>query len=430
MNEIKKTLLLFYLLLLFPFFVYSQDLITFMKSQPDIVSIKEISHNPNFNNTYEVMMKQYLDYNDTTKGSFLQRVFVSDKSVKSPVVFITEGYTGNYMSKKNYINELSSLLNANQIGVEHRYFGKSVPDSLNWKYLTVENAANDHHRILQLFKKYYKGKWISTGISKGGFTSLAFRTFFPEDVDGTVAYVGPLNYGVEDGRHEVFLRHVGTKDCREKIQSFQKEILRRRSNMTTLLEKFGRDKKLTFLMNLNKVLDYSVLEYSFSFWQWGNSCSDIPPLSSADTTLFNYFVKVINPDYFSKEGNENVAPFFYQAASEEGYYGYDVKPFKGLLSIKSASGYLNRYMVPGDDKIRFNGKVNLMVKRYLKRKAVNVILIYGANDPWTASSANVRMKGNNLKIIKSGGCHKTRIANLPEEQKKEVIMLLNRYVSF
>jgi len=429
MNGIKK-ILLFYLLLLFPFWGNSQNLITFMKSQPDIIKIKEISHNPFFNNTYEVMIRQFLDYSDTTKGSFLQRVFVSDKSVKNPVVFITDGYNSDRMGKETFINEISPLLNANQIGVEHRYFGKSVPDSIEWEYLTVENAANDHHRILQLFKKYYKGKWISTGISKGGFTSLAFRTFFPEDVDGTVAYVGPLNYGVEDGRHEVFLRHVGTRNCRKKIQSFQKEILRRRCDMTSLLEKYGRDRKLTFLMNLNKVLDYSVLEYSFSFWQWGNSCNEIPSLSSADTTLFNYFVKVINPDYFSQEGNKNVAPFFYQAAREEGYYGYDVKPFKGLLNIKSASGYLNRYMVPGDDNIRFNKKVDLMVKHYLKKKAVNVILIYGGNDPWTASSANVRTKGNNIKIVKPGGCHKTRIMNLPEKQKKEVILFLNKYVSF
>ena len=400
-----------------------------MKLQPEIVSIKEIPNNPFFNKTYEVMIRQYLDYKDTIKGSFLQRVFVSDKSVKSPVVFITEGYTGDYMGNKKYLNELSPLINANQIGVEHRYFGKSVPYPLDWNYLTVENAANDHHRVDQIFKKYYSGKWISTGISKGGFTSLAFRTFFPEDVDGTVAYVGPLNFGVEDGRHEIFLKHVGTKECREKIQSFQKEILRRRSEMIPLLEKYAVDKKLNFFMDLNKVLDYSVLEYSFSFWQWGNSCNSIPPLTSADTSLFNYFVKIIGPDYFAYDKNGKKSPFFYQAAREEGYYGYDTKPFKGLLSIKNARGYLNRYMVPCNDAITFSKKTDLKVKTYLKKRATNVILIYGGNDPWTASSANVRSKGNNIKIIKSGGCHNTRISNLTEEQKKEVLMLLNRFGS-
>jgi len=425
----KKLILLFCSFFLFLVPVNSQNLLTFMKLQPEIVNIKEIPHNPFFNKTYEVMVRQYLDYSDTTKGSFLQRVFVSDKSVKSPVVFITEGYGADYIGNKQYINELSPLLQANRIGVEHRYFGKSVPDPLEWKYMTVENAANDHHRVVQLFKKYYSGKWISTGISKGGFTSLAFRTFFPEDVVGTVAYVGPLNFGVEDGRHEVFLRHVGTRDCRKKIVSFQKEILRRRNEMMPLLKKYAEDKKMNFFMDLNKVLDYSVLEYSFSFWQWGNSCEKIPSVTAADTTLFNYFVKVIGPGYFAYDKNGKKSPFFYQAALEEGYYGYDTRPFKGLLSIKNTRGYLNRYMIPCDYNIKFNRKVDLLVNHYMKKKATNVILIYGGNDPWTASSANIRSKGNNLKIIKLGGCHKTRIANLPEEQKKEVLRLLNNFIS-
>ena len=63
------------------------------------------------------------------------------------------------------------------------FFGKSIPDSMKWEYLTVEQAAADLHTINQLFRKIYKGKWISTGISKGGQTTLYFKYFYPEDVD-------------------------------------------------------------------------------------------------------------------------------------------------------------------------------------------------------------------------------------------------------
>jgi len=174
------------------------------------------------------MVRQPLDYADTTAGYFLQRVFVADKSADRPVVFITEGYNANYEKHPNFINELSQILDANQICVEHRYFGESVPNPIVWEHLTVENAANDHHRIVELFKKYYQKKWLNTCISKGGQTALAHRTFFPNDVNLTVAYVAPLNFGVEDGRHEPFLSQVGSELSREKIRNFQFEILKRK----------------------------------------------------------------------------------------------------------------------------------------------------------------------------------------------------------
>ena len=79
---------------------------------------------------------------------------------------------------------------------------------------------------------------ISTGISKGGQTTMLYRAFFPDDVDFSVPYVGPLCKGVEDGRHEPFLRKVGTKAERERIQDFQLEVLKRKSDMLPLLESY------------------------------------------------------------------------------------------------------------------------------------------------------------------------------------------------
>ena len=74
-----------------------------------------------------------------------------------------------------HLEELCPILQANQLFVEHRYFGKSVPDSVTWQDLTVENAAADQHHIVQIFKKIYTQKWVSTGISKGGETALYHR---------------------------------------------------------------------------------------------------------------------------------------------------------------------------------------------------------------------------------------------------------------
>ncbi len=404
--------------------VNAQELLSFLQSQPTIKKVTEITGNEAFDKTYEIMIRQPLDYSDTTAGFFLQRVFVADKAIDQPVVFITEGYNADYAKRPGYINELSQLLDANQICVEHRYFGESTPDSIIWKYLTVENAANDHHRIVELFKKFYHGKWLNTGISKGGQTALAHRAFFPDDVEMTVAYVAPLNFGVEDGRHEPFLDQVGTTECRVKIRDFQREVLKRREKMVPLLKSFADSNQYTYPFSLNELLDYSVLEYSYAFWQWGFSCGEIPSLKSNDSTLFNHFVKVSTPDYFSYEGSAKYRPFFYQAARELGYYGYDTAPFSDLLSIKTTNGYLNRYMVPGNSPVQYLPQTSLKVKDFLLNQAENVILIYGETDPWSASAANVRKEGNNLKIVNPGGSHKTRILNLNDTQKESVLMLL------
>lgn len=406
--------------------VKSQELLKFMQSQPEIVQIKAITGNDFFTQTYDIRVRQPLNHQDTTEGFFLQRVFVADKNVNRPVVLITEGYDANYAANPKYINELSTLLEANQICVEHRYFGESVPTPLNWQYLTVKNAAEDHHHIVEIFKKYYSLRWLNTGISKGGQTALAHRTFFPDDVSATVAYVAPLNFGIEDGRHEKFLQQVGSNDCREKITTFQRQVLKRRKEIIPLLENYAEEKSYTFPMPLNEVLDLVVLEYSFSFWQWGNSCNEIPTDSTTSETLFNYLVKISPPDYFSYEGSIAYKAFFYQAARELGYYGYDTTPFTDLLSIKSAKNYVNRFMLPQGCSTNYNPETSLMVYKYLHSKAKNVILIYGEVDPWSASAASIRKRRGNQKVVLTGGNHKTRIGSFPEKTREKLVKSINK----
>ncbi|KAF0239146.1 MAG: peptidase [Prolixibacteraceae bacterium] len=193
------------------------------------------------------MVRQPLDHADTTRGFFLQRVFVADKGKENAVLLITEGYGANYAASPRYIKELSAMVNSNQITVEHRYFGESWPDSVNWDYLTVINVAADHHAIVEIFKKYYPGKWINTGISKGGQTAVYHRAFYPDDVDVTVAYVAPLNFGVEDGRHEPFLQKVpGTAEQRKKIEEFQIEVLKNREVLVPRMEAFSKEKNYSY----------------------------------------------------------------------------------------------------------------------------------------------------------------------------------------
>ena len=423
----KKLQLLFISLLIS--FVSIAQLEQFLKSQSEIKAVEKIPGNDFFNETWKIMVRQPLDHSDTTKGFFMQRVFVADKGKENPVLLITEGYGANYAASSRYINELTPMLKSNQICIEHRYFGESWPDPLNWDFLTVTNVADDHHTIVEMLKKYYSGKWINTGISKGGQTAVYHRAFYPDDVDVTVAYVCPLNFGVEDGRHEPFLRKVpGTAELRERIEDFQIEILKNRDVLVPRMEAYSKEKKYSYRISSDEVFDYCVLEYPFALWQWGRSLDKIPSKDDDIEMLYAHLIEVSPPSYFALEDMENIKSFFVQAARELGYYGYDTKPFKKYLSIKNAEGYLPEIFLPADLEIQYYKTTANQVKIFMKNTSSNILFIYGEFDPWTASAFEVLQKPNLLKIVKPGGSHSTRIGNLPAEQKKQVIEKLEEWL--
>lgn len=379
---------------------------------------------------YVVRITQQVDPKNPAAGTFTQRVVVGHVGFDRPTVIVTEGYGGAYAMNPKYQEELCKLLNANLVFVEYRYFLESTPEPLNWDYLTAENSAYDLHNVRDTFKPVYPEKWISTGISKGGQTTMLYRAFFPDDVDFSVPYVGPLCKGVEDGRHEPFLQKVGKKEERKKIQDFQLEVLKRKADMLPLLESYCKDKNLAFRIPMPEVLDYCVLEYSFALWQWGTPVSVIPSLASDSQTLFTHLMEISGPDYFA-ENQPNIS-FFVQAARELGYYGYDTKPFKKYLSISEAQGYLNRIMLPGDlvNQVEFRPALYEKIYNFLKDNDPKMIFIYGEIDPWSAARVpSFKGKVNEQVYIQPRGSHRARISNMPEDMKEQILTQINKWLA-
>ena len=132
-------------------------------------------------------VNQQLDWDDASEGAFGQRVIIKHRGFDRPTVMVTEGYGAAYALNPNYQEELSTLLEANLVFVEHRYFLESTPQPCDWSHLTVKNSAGDYHHIRNLLREVYPGKWFTTGISKGGQTTMFYRSFYPNDVDGSVS---------------------------------------------------------------------------------------------------------------------------------------------------------------------------------------------------------------------------------------------------
>ncbi len=384
----------------------------------------EIKSEPGFERSFLVWIEQPLDHSQPESGTFWQRLWVSHRSVTAPTVLVTEGY----WAVANYITELSEILNANQIIVEHRFFGQSVPDSIQWKYLTIEQAANDHHRITKLFKKLYKSSWVNTGVSKGGQTALIHRAFFPDDVNVTVTYVAPFNLEREDKRLISFFDEVGTDEMRQRIKNFQITLLKRRDEILPLFSQYVKEYNFTFSTDLDKAFELCVLEYPFSLLQWCSSYTEIPHEGDTPQLIFAHFQKSIDFGYFSDQETKRFAPFFYQAYTELGYYGYLAKPLLPYMKSIKCDTVSSDFMVPKGVTTIFNKERPFQITRMLQKNDPRVIHLVGKKDPWSSTSIDTESFTNSIKIVDPDGCHFTRIYSMPDSLKNKTLELLNRWI--
>ncbi|MCD7926691.1 MAG: aminopeptidase [Bacteroides sp.] len=391
-----------------------------LQGLPGISDIKAMESDA-YPEKYVFFINQLLDPHHPEAGNFKQRVILSHVGFDRPTVLVTEGYAAHYATSPRYQEELARIFNANLIFVEYRYFGESMPEPCNWDYLTVENSLYDLHNITTTLKQLYAQKWISTGISKGGQTTMFYRAYFPDDVDISIPYVAPLNKSLEDGRHEPFIAgKVSTAENRKRVQDFQLEVLKRKDKLMPMFEKYCTDKGYTFRIPVAEVYDFNILEYSFALWQWGTPVSNIPATSADDKSIFNHFIAICEPDYFSEQSP--YPSFNVQAAKELGYYGYDIKPFKKYLTIKTSKDYLRRVMLPAElSGIKFDATLYKKVVKFLKENDPEMIYIYGGDDPWTASGVTWLKDKKNIKVyVLPGGSHRTRIGSFDTKTQEEI----------
>ena len=372
-------------------------------------------------------VNQQLDWKDEAEGSFGQRVIIKHRGFDRPTVMVTEGYGAAYALHPGYQEELSTLLEANLVFVEHRYFLESTPQPCDWSHLTVENSAGDYHHIRNLLREVYPGKWFTTGISKGGQTTMFYRTFYPNDVDGSVSYVAPLNKSLEDGRHEPFINQAGTAEERARIQEFQMETLKRRATLEPMFADYCSRKGYTFRVPVSEIFDLAVLEYSFAFWQWGDDVAQIPALTATDSTYYKHLIDKCEPSYFAQQ--TPYTSFNVQAMRELGYYGYDTAPFEEYLSIPHAEGYMRRVMIPDSlTYIEFDGNLYERVNTFLRENDLPMMFIYGEYDPWSATGVTWLNDKKHIRVfVEPGGSHKARIGTMPEATQKEIKKILKRW---
>jgi hypothetical protein len=429
-NGMKKRLL-FFSILCIPFFSFleAQQLIGILKST-GIDSINEIQINiRRYENAFEAFVTQPLDHKNHENGFFMQRLFIRHRGFDKPVVYVTEGYAADYARRPHYDEELAEALDANLIVVEHRFFGKSLPKTMDWRQLNLYNAASDLHAINQLLKKVYTGAWLSTGISKGGQTTIYYRYFYPDDVKASVPYVAPLNFAEADKRVYHFLDTVSDLSCRKNLMELQKNLLERKDVFLPMFADSAQARKLSFkrIGGVEKAFEYNVLELGFAYWQWYPiPCDELPQEDGPTDAIFNAFIAAAGYDFFADQSIDVFQPFFYQALTEMGFYSYQTKPFQELLSLPSALNF--HHSLPNGVEAKYKARLSKKVNRWIQRNGNNFLYIYGGYDAWSSTAVQPGKKTNAIKLVLPKGSHSTRLRHFDVETSQAAINQLKDWL--
>ena len=364
-------------------------------------------------------------------ATFLQRVIVGHISLDSAVVLHTHGYNAaNHRERIQVRDELSELLGANDIWVEHRYFGTSCPMDTNWNEVTTANAAYDLHRIVTALRTVYQGPWVSTGGSKDGITATLYSMYYPHDVEVAVPYVAPFCLTQADPRGYQFLQQVGKKNQRARIFNWQKEVLKRRDRLQPMLEHYADSMNMRFTVPFEMVYDYCVLDYDFGIWMRGIDTELIPQPYASDEQMYQHFLDYANPDAFDRN-NMPHQTYYVQSAKELGNYAYNLEPFREWLSLATlqTEGYLAALYLPeGEWDFSYSDEAYQRVFRFLDNTDCHLLFIYGETDAWTAFPYPDTDNPNIRKYILPGGCHYSKIKEFDEEVRNEILTTIRNWM--
>ncbi|MDP3313278.1 S28 family serine protease [Lutibacter sp.] len=405
----------------------SIEILTFEQKLENLfpnAEITKIESKDHFVQDFQLVLNQPLDHKNIAAGTFKHYVYISHHSEKSPTVLVTEGYNA-----VPHTYELSKILKSNQVQVEYRFYGKSKPDSIPWNFLKNDLAVEDYHQLVTKMKELYTQKWISTGISKGGETVLIYKSKYPYDMDVAVAYVAPLINTQEDERTQNHIETIGTEECRDKIRQFQRLVLEQRVVVLDEIMQYASDNNRFFTeLSIDEALEYAVLEFPFSFWQWGGNCNEIPTKNDTSKRFFDYLNSIVGIDFYNDATYLELLPSYYQHWTELGYYGFDITPVIDLLKVVHHP--TNVRFAPKNVDLTYNPNYIKEVRDFVENRGNKIIYIYGELDTWSACSPTIKPHVNALKMVLKGGSHKTRIADFPEEDQQLIYDKLQTWLGY
>ncbi|HEY3358345.1 MAG TPA: S28 family serine protease [Polyangia bacterium] len=375
---------------------------------------------------FRLTYDQPADHDAPDGTRFAQRLTLLHRSTAAPMVLASTGYMLWPAPYDASLAEPAQMLLANQVTVEHRFFTPSRPAPADWSRLTIAQAAADHHRIVTALKPLYGAAWISTGASKGGMTTVYHRRFYPDDVDGSVAYVAPLSFGLADARYVAFLAAVGDPACRAALTAFQRTALGRRAEIVAHMNAMATGGTTFDVLGVDVAFEHAVLELPFFFWQYHDVslCTAIPVPTASAAQVWSFLDQVSDVTGFGDASVTDFEPYYYQAGTQLGYQGLDEAPVADLLAH------------PGTDRpetycpglgVTFDPAAMTDVDAWVRTAGARLMFVYGGNDPWSAAPFELGAAVDSFRYVVPAGNHGADIAQLPAAARLEATATLGRW---
>jgi hypothetical protein len=374
-----------------------RDLLVQLNALPGVTAVEEDPLEPG-TRVFDLTFEQPVDHEASGGAVFHQNVTLVHRDAAAPMIALTTGYW-NYQGY--YPDELTELLGANQIAIEHRYFASSRPVPTDWSYLTIAQSAADQHHIVELLKPLYPAAWITTGASKGGMTASYHRTFYADDVVGTVPYVAPLSFAAGDPRYADFLDTIGPPACRQALRDLEIELLQddRWDAMLALATAEAKDQGLEYnRVAIGPATEGAIAGIEWAFWQYvgADSCGQIPPVTASNATMWN-FLQVVSA--VSGSTDNSLAAFeayYYQAEFELGYPDGGGDFLAGLLRYDAAD--YDGYLPVGVEPPVYTPVPMQEVDAWIQGWGHRLLFIYGEWDPWTGGQYELGDATDSLKV--------------------------------
>jgi hypothetical protein len=401
----------------------SGDILDRLNALPGVQAV-EIEAYYGYPRAFQLDITQPVDHDRPNGPTFTQRAYLSHASDTLPMVFAPSGYGTTPQSGQ----ELAEILQANCLSVTHRFFPEARPQNPDWELLTVHQSARDHHRVVELMKEIYEGKWVSTGASKGGKTVVIHRRFFPEDVDATVAYVAPFLLSPEDERFEPYLRTRGTAEEREAVYAFQRRLLERKTELLPFYEDWFAERGYQYSLPISPAFQGSAISYEWNYFQRHDfSPATLPPPGASAREMVDHLAQVVRLHYKSDVWRDYFKAYVYQTLTETG--GPVCEPYHlyHLLEEESQRPDIwTVYAFPPDLEFIYRWESMPDVISWAESQGDGIIYIYGEVDPWTAGAMPLMGGVDALKIIQPGQDHGVRIMEL--DQRELVLETLGRWL--
>jgi len=387
------------------------ELIDQLADMPGVHDVTEMPTQTDGYRYFVLHFEQPVDHADEDGPTFLQEVSLLHRDAARPMIEWTSGYWDYYNDRAV---ELTQILDANQVSIEHRYFGESRPDPADWTKLTIEQMAADQHAITKALQDVYDGAFITSGGSKGGMTATYYRRFYPDDVEGTVPYVAPISFGAPDLRYAPFLDAVGTPECRQAVRDAATEMLaNRRAMLTTRTQDEATANGYVYArVPIDPAVESAVFNLEWSFWQYfGITYCPMVPLPSATDDAMWKFLDDVSP--VSDNRDERIAQFeayYFQAYLQLGYPDGGAMYLDPYLRYTDAD-YLNA--LPTAQPAYDGGAAMLDIDDFVRTRGERLLFIYGEWDPWTAGKFELGDARDSSLFIQPQGTHGSRITRLP-----------------